>query len=262
MNSYRVRAHNAHTASENKIHDDDVARAHGFAGGLVPGVTIWAYLTRPCIDVWGHDFLERGSMSSKFTKPIYEGDQVDCVLDDDGTLTAVVAGEVRATGRAAVPAAPETTAPDFTSTPKDNASLPQSRPDVSRIVLATLEDLGSLQFGFHAEHAATFLDEIADDHLLFRGPGAVAHPGWLITFANLILTSNVRLGPWVHTGSEVRHMGAVVDGDRLTMRGRVADLNERKGHEFVDLDLVLVANDTRPVLTARHTAIYRLASRT
>ena len=33
---HRVRAHNAATASENKIHDDTVARRHGFAGGLVP----------------------------------------------------------------------------------------------------------------------------------------------------------------------------------------------------------------------------------
>ena len=33
---YRVRAHNAATESENKIHHDDVAQRHGFRGGLVP----------------------------------------------------------------------------------------------------------------------------------------------------------------------------------------------------------------------------------
>jgi len=31
--SYLVRARNAAAASENKIHDDDVARRYGFAGG-------------------------------------------------------------------------------------------------------------------------------------------------------------------------------------------------------------------------------------
>ena len=50
---YEVRAHNAATASENKIHDDDVARRYGFSGGLVPGVTLYAYMTRPVVDALG-----------------------------------------------------------------------------------------------------------------------------------------------------------------------------------------------------------------
>jgi len=37
---YRVKARNTSTSSENKIHDDAVARAYGFRGGLVPGVTL------------------------------------------------------------------------------------------------------------------------------------------------------------------------------------------------------------------------------
>ena len=37
---YRVRARNAATNSEDKIHPDDVARRYGFEGGLVPGVTV------------------------------------------------------------------------------------------------------------------------------------------------------------------------------------------------------------------------------
>jgi len=38
-------------------------------------------------------------------------------------------------------------------------------------------------------------------------------------------------------------------------------LFERKGHGFVELDLLMVANDTRPVLHVRHTAIYDIARR-
>ena len=37
---YHVKARNPATESENKIHHDDVARQYGFAGGLVPGVTV------------------------------------------------------------------------------------------------------------------------------------------------------------------------------------------------------------------------------
>jgi len=44
-----VRANNTSSASENKIHDDSVARQYGFSGGLVPGVDIYAYMTHPVV---------------------------------------------------------------------------------------------------------------------------------------------------------------------------------------------------------------------
>jgi hypothetical protein len=43
--------------------------------------------------------------------------------------------------------------------------------------------------------------------------------------------------------------------------GRVTDLFERKGHKFAELDLLLVANDTRPVQHVRHTLVYEIATR-
>ena len=44
--AYEVRAFNTATASENKIHDDAVARRFGFHGALVPGVEVYAYMAR------------------------------------------------------------------------------------------------------------------------------------------------------------------------------------------------------------------------
>ena len=43
MQPYRVEAYNTAKQSENKIHDDAVARQYGFSGGLVPGVEVLAY---------------------------------------------------------------------------------------------------------------------------------------------------------------------------------------------------------------------------
>ncbi|HKA92367.1 MAG TPA: hypothetical protein VKE97_01090, partial [Acidimicrobiia bacterium] len=62
--AYTVRAYNAATASENKIHDDVVARTYGFEGGLVPGVTVYAYLTHPVVAAFGRPWLEHGTMAS------------------------------------------------------------------------------------------------------------------------------------------------------------------------------------------------------
>ena len=44
LDPYRVEAFNTAKASENKIHDDEVARRFGFGGGLVPGVDVYAYM--------------------------------------------------------------------------------------------------------------------------------------------------------------------------------------------------------------------------
>ena len=41
--AYDVRAVNISAASENKIHDDTVARRFGFRGALVRGVEVFAY---------------------------------------------------------------------------------------------------------------------------------------------------------------------------------------------------------------------------
>ena len=60
--AYELRAHNTATDSENKIHDDEVARRFGFSGGLVPGVDVYAYLTHLPAETWGSDWLERGTM--------------------------------------------------------------------------------------------------------------------------------------------------------------------------------------------------------
>ena len=73
--------------------------------------------------------------------------------------------------------------------------------------------------------------------------------------------ANIRLGPWMHVVSEVTHFGVVSDGERVSTRGRIAKLFERKGHRFAELDLLLVADDTRPVQHVRHTAIYEIGAR-
>src|SRR5258707_14138640 len=73
---YRVRARTTSAYSENEIHDDTVAASYGFRGGLVPGVTVYAYMTVPLVERFGLDWLERGSMQVKFHQPFYDGDEV------------------------------------------------------------------------------------------------------------------------------------------------------------------------------------------
>jgi hypothetical protein len=75
--NHTVDALNISASSENKIHDDSIAKRFGFQGGLVPGVEVYAYMTNPIVQFFGYQWLEIGSMECKFIKPVYDGDQTD-----------------------------------------------------------------------------------------------------------------------------------------------------------------------------------------
>ena len=61
---YEVEAQNLSRTSENKIHDDAVARQFGFTGALVPGVEVYAYACHLPVEVWGGEWLERGAIDA------------------------------------------------------------------------------------------------------------------------------------------------------------------------------------------------------
>ena len=58
LGPYTVSAYNTAHDSENKIHDDAVARRFGFGGGLVPGVDVYGYMTHLPVMRWGRAWLD------------------------------------------------------------------------------------------------------------------------------------------------------------------------------------------------------------
>ena len=74
LETYRVEAYNTAKLSENKMHDDTVAKRFGFSGGLVPGVDVMAYMMHMPVMKWGRGFLEHGLIEARFVKPVYDGE--------------------------------------------------------------------------------------------------------------------------------------------------------------------------------------------
>ena len=112
LEAYRVSAYNTSKLSENKIHDDAVARKFGFSGGLVPGVDVFAYMVHLPVKKWGRAFLERGLIEARFVKPVYDGEIANVTTaENDGVLTIEVEsrGQLCATGSASLPSS----APSF-----------------------------------------------------------------------------------------------------------------------------------------------------
>ena len=261
---YRLKARNTSASSENKIHDDTIARQYGFGGGLVPGITVYAYVTHPLVEAFGRDWLERGTISVKFVKPILEGDEVlvsgrITERSRDGLAIALTASTAKngdcAVATATLPARPgEAIDPGaYPASP-----LPEDRPEATRAHLASIGTLGSPVIQCDATAAAEYVEKVSDGLALYRGAQGMVHPGLLLQQANRALSGNVRLGPWIHTGSKVRHLGGARIGETISTRGRVHALDERKGRESVELDLLMVSGDSRPVAQVLHSAIYRL----
>src|SRR5579871_5116191 len=108
LGPYEIEAFNTAKNSENRIHDDAVARRFGFHGGLVPGVEVYAYMTHLPVRHWGRAWLERGIAECRLLKPVYDRDRVSVTADQrEGglELRLEARGELCATCRAELPPA-------------------------------------------------------------------------------------------------------------------------------------------------------------
>lgn len=265
LQPYHVRAYNAAEQSENKIHNTETARLYGFKGGLVPGVTDYAYMTRPIAEALGRDWIEHGSISARFMQPIYDGEMVTVEATvtsatDEGVAFDLAArneaGEVCAVGTAGLVAV-RLPAPTIDVVPAAPPTVQRAEASAESLAKGTV--LGTIDSVFIADPGhADFLGQINDDLALYRGTDGVAHPGWTIRLANAVLVQHVKLGPWIHVSSDTQHYRAVRDGDHLATRAVVTDLFDRKGHEFVDLDVLVIANGTDAVMRVQHRAIYKV----
>ena len=252
---YRVEAYNTAHDSENKIHDDEVARRYGFSGGLVPGVDVYGYMTHAALAHWGRAWLERGRAECRFLKPVYEGETatVTAVARDGGLMIEVESrGEACASGQAWMTDAPSPPRlDDFAA-----ARPPAVRPAADARTLATGTRLGIAPFLLTADYAVRYLRDVRETDPIYAREG-LTHPGTILRLCNWTLSHNVVLGPWIHVGSKLQNFAAGRVGNELMTRARVTGNYERKGHRFVDVDVLVIANGNTAIARIAHTAIYR-----
>ena len=255
---HEVSAFNLSAASENKIHDDTVAKQFGFEGGLVPGVEVYAYLSHLPVAHYGPDWLTQGGAEARFHKPVYDGCQAiaSATLEDDGTLSMTVTSNeiLCATGRADMPAT--MIAPLVSALPTGPLPAEDDRPDAAPEHLVVGRAMGTFHTSIGADEHREYLDG-ARETLGFYAKERILHPGLILRMGNRALGKNVRLGPWIHVGSKLRNFAVAHEGDELAARAQVTAEYEHKGHRFVELDVLVTANDAISLTRIHHTAIYR-----
>jgi acyl dehydratase len=255
LETYRVSAYNTSKQSENKIHDDAVARRFGFSGGLVPGVDVLAYMLHVPVAKWGRDFLERGLIEARFLKPVYDGEIADVIAgESDGALSIEVESksELCATGSASLPAS----APSFSLNDFTEVAAVAERKSVNENSYQVGKWLGTLPRDWAGDAAREYLHDIRERDEIYAREG-LGHPGLLQRVMNKVLVDNAILGPWIHVGSRMQLLSAAKTGDELTARAKVTGNYEKKGHRFVELDALVVTNGKTPVAHCRHIAIYQ-----
>jgi acyl dehydratase len=255
LETYRVQAYNTAKLSENKMHDDTVAKRFGFNGGLVPGVDVMAYMMHLPVAKWGRGFLERGLIEARFVKPVYDGETADVRGEElDGVLSLQVEsrGQLCATGTASLPAvAPPLSVADF----NDVAAVAERSP-INQSSYQLGNWLGTLPRAWAGEAAQEYLSDVRERDPIYLAEG-LGHPGLLQRVMNRVLVDNAILGPWIHVGSRMQLVNASRSGDELTARAKVTGNYEKKGHRFVELDALVVGNGHTPLAHCQHIAIYQ-----
>jgi acyl dehydratase len=253
---YQVSAYNTAKSSENKIHDDATAKRFGFKGGLVGGVHVYAYMSHLPVQRWGRAWLERGTGEARFGKPVYEGDIAEIsAVDDAGGMSLRVDsdGVLCATGRAALPetAAAAVDLSDFRSVPARS-----QRAAADEQTLKIGDWLGMNPLTVTQEYQTQDIADTRETDPIYLREGIV-HSGTVLRCCNWALSHNVILPAWMHMGSTVQNLAVALVGDTLNVRARVTKNYEHKGHKWVEIDALVVANEARPIARVTHIAIYR-----
>ena len=252
---YRVQAYNTAKQSENKMHDDTVAKRYGFSGGLVPGVDVMAYMMHQPVAKWGRAFLERGLIDARFVEPVYDGEMAEVTAEEgNGALSIQVKsrGELCATGTASLPAS----APAFSLAEYTEVAAVAERKPVNGASYEVGNWLGTTPRDWPGDAAREYLEDIREADPIYAKEG-LGHPGLLQRVMNRALTDNAILGPWIHVGSRMQLLSAAKSGDVITARANVIGNYDKKGHRFVELDALVVANGKTPLAHCHHIAIYQ-----
>ena len=258
-------AYNPVPNSENRIHGDEVARSHGFRGGLVPGVVVSAYLLDPALRAYGLGALRGSYADVVVSKPLYDGARFEVRIeacDTQGYRAALfdADGTRCAEGSFALGREPA-------EVPRFDAQMARApraaeRPGATREVFERLqrEGMGSLRARLDAEHEMARYHATLDAQPELVRPEPARHAGFafLLGLTDWAIARNVKLGPWLHLQTWSHQLAEVPFGSELVVQPKVVALFERKGHQFVDIDVAAFDAAQTAVLAARMRCIYEL----
>lgn len=263
--SWSAEAFNQAPESENRIHSDEVAQAYGFRGALVPGVTVSAYLIHPAVAAWGEAWLERGRARVVVHSPVYDRETFRVEVSEasasaydaelfDPTGARCATAQVALPEPGAVPPPPKI---------RHDAILGRDfdRPSASREVMERRRREGLSATRARWNDTAEITSYLRDPHRMPPPFSQLrfANPAFVLGLTNWALAANVRMSPWLHLQTDSQNYRPIAADTELVVESNIVDLFEKKGHEFVDVDMhIFDREDDSPAASVRLRAIYKL----
>ncbi len=260
---HRVKAYIDTTDSNNLMQDNEYARRYGFGSGLVPGVSIFSYMSRSLVEFLGRDWLERGYADVRFVHPVYEGEDIHITgtlssMTNEGTLlldcqASNSRGATCGVGMAQLPQKPPAREPSLSDYPPGHRKFHRPMSLQSLKVGERLMPVKSdFTWNIHWQYCQKC---IRDHHPIYQ---QTLHPGWLMNRASRILAANYSIPAWIDVSSQLQLFHVQEEECLVETRGRILEKYERDGNHFVVLDLA-VFNKKCCLATIQYTVIFRIA---
>ncbi|MDI6858574.1 MAG: MaoC/PaaZ C-terminal domain-containing protein [Dehalococcoidia bacterium] len=253
---YRVTAKNDVPDSWNPIHRDDYARSLGYPGGLVAGVTLYAFAADAAIRALGADWLERGYGAIEFRRPVFDGEELAIraepvgeadwriTLSRDGLRAEALAGPYREEIRVDDLERDDTVEPQVLVKDAAMTGALLKRADDRTYTRPELE---------HFLAAAGLEGTPLAAALLSRG---LVPPSVLAALPFTLLWRNYPYSVVIHTASATEWVSPARLGRTLYSWGRVEEARERKGRFFVTQRVLTVDSEGTVVARMLHTGAY------
>ena len=252
----------------NPIHSTGAAKAYGFSGPLVAGVTVWGWATDTVLEALGRNWLEDGWAEYSFRQPTFPGDKlriratlnVDVVPESWNIEMMNQANVVCVVGKVGVGKADwsrEFVRP-YNMQPTED-SLEKSELTLDNAVIG--KDWAAMMVHFSEELSTEFTTtKQLTDHPLFVGNQAIAHPSWSAGWAEQLLRHNFDIPSSIHTRSWVQHHRKIPVGTSIIGGAHLIAVYERKGHHFANFDVLLQDAQGSDIAQLRHWTIFKIAT--
>ncbi|MDA0264926.1 MAG: MaoC family dehydratase [Chloroflexi bacterium] len=255
----------------NPIHSTEVAKAYGFNGPLVGGVTVWGWATDTILEALGEGWLEDGWAEYSFRQPTFPGDTLTVRATLTGLIPASPAeswkveminesGDVCVAGTVGLGKAPwlhELTKPR-SMTP---AGESDSKGPLTLENAEIGKDWSAMELELSPETAKDFIAQKQHTgNPLFVGAKAIAHPSWTAGWAEKLLRHNFAVPSSMHTRSRVQHHRRIPVGTTVIGGAHLLDAYERKAHHFASYDVLLVDQAGVALAQLRHWTIFKIAT--
>ena len=261
---WSAKALNTAPNSENQIHGDDMAKEFGFKGGLVPGVTVSAYLLHPIIEKWGLDWLEKGWAKCKITSPLYDKENFSVHLNEISENK--ILSNLKNSNQVVTANAEASLLEDIPDAPKirnDKIAIKNFQgPRASKNVWMKLKKDGCMAFEYFwgGKDPLIYLrDQNNLPDLLNPSKKGLSNLSFLLGCSNWALASSAYMNPWIHLQTTSQNYQALSFNSSVIAEIQVNEVYEKKGHEFVDVDVNLFKQkDKSCIMTINLLSIYKV----